>query len=154
MKLSHRFIVWGSIGFGLGVIEGVIIAALTAGAPTPDGGLYLCADELIARMGSPLAAFILQTVITGIYGALAMGGAVVYSIESWGLLKCTVSHYLALTVGLYVMAKICCWNFDMWMFGVSTVVYFLIWLCFYISYRIQLKKINKELGELKEKNGQ
>ncbi len=155
MKFSHRLIIRSSIGFGLGVIVGVMITAFSATLTYADGNLYLCSKELIEAVGNPLLAFTIQAIVSGIYGVIGLGGSVVYSIEEWSIVKCTSLHYLTVMVGFYIMAFLMRWfritdiAEILTMFVMMTAVYIIIWISNYLSCKAQLKEINKELDELK-----
>lgn len=157
MNFKHRVIILSSLGFGLGVIVGVMICAVSATMSYSDGNLYLCSRELMDVIGNPLLAFTIQAFASGLYGVLGMGGSAVYSIEEWGLLKCTLTHYIAVIAGFFVLA------FSMRWFtfrdilepdviitvAMITLAYVIIWMVNYLSCKAQLKEINKELDELK-----
>ena len=158
MKFSHRVIMLSSIGFGIGVIMGVMITALTATLTYGDGTLYLCSKELSDSVGSPLLAFTIQAFFSGIYGVLAVGGSAVYGLEEWSVLKCTATHYIAVMCGYFVLAFTMRWftpkDIDaiLTMFIMMTIAYFIIWLINYLSYKAELNEINKELEHLKNGN--
>ena len=155
MSFKHKLIILSSIGFGLGVIMGTMLTAFSATMTYSDGTLYLCSPDLIKACGNPLVAFTIQALFSGIYGILAMGGSAVYSIENWGLVKCTAIHYIATMAGIFVLAFSMRWfpindvGAIITMFIMITIPYICIWLANYLSYRAQLEKINKELEELK-----
>ena len=156
MKISHKFVIFSSLGFGMGVIIGVMICAFSATLTYSDGTLYLCSKELIEAVGNPLTAFTIQAFTSGLYGILAMGGSVVYSIEKWSILKCTLIHYLAVIAGFIIMAITMRWFIGkeglvsmVITLGIMTVVYIVIWIANYLSSKSQLEQINKELDELK-----
>ena len=155
MNFKQRVIMLSSIGFGLGVIVGTIIAAFTGTISHADGTMYLCAPEFIEAVGDPLTAFTIQALVLGIQGVLAMGGSAVYSIEKWSVLRCTLTHYLAVMAGIYTCAFTLRWfpvsdtKAILIMFLILTPPYFLIWLINYISYKTELKKINMELEEIR-----
>ena len=155
MSFKQRVIMLSSIGFGLGVIAGTIIAAFSGTLSHDDGTMYLCAPELIEAVGDPLTAFTIQAIVLGFQGVLAMGGSAVYSIEKWSVLRCTLTHYLAVMAGIYTCAFTLRWfsisdtRAILIMFLILTPPYFLIWLINYISYKMELKKINSELEELR-----
>ena len=155
MKFKDRLIVFGSLGFGLGVIIGTVITAITATVDVNDGSLYMTSPELVQAVGSPLWAFVVQALASGLYGACGWGGAAVYSLEEWSMLKCTVCHYLFVMVGYYLLAFSMHWftPADSYAIGVMfvymTLAYILIWLINYLSSKASIKKINRELEQLK-----
>lgn len=156
MKLKQKFIMLSSIGFGIGVIAGTLIAALWGSVNAGDGTLKLCSEELIDAVGNPLLAFTVQALVSGLYGVLAVGGSVVYSIEEWGLVKCTVIHYVAVMTGYFALAFSLHWisvhdtEFILIMLAAMTAGYIMIWLINFLSYRKKIKQINQELNDYKE----
>lgn len=160
MELKHKAIMLSSIGFGVGIVIGVMITAFSATMEYADGNLWLCSKELINAVGNPLVAFIIQAFASGIHGAICFGGTVVYDMDEWGLLKCTVIHYIGAIGGYFILAFSMRWfspkDMDtvIVMFSCMTVAYFIIWLINYISCKKQLKELNRELDELKASNKQ
>ena len=160
MKFYQRVIFLASIGFGLGAIIGPVITAITGTMAASDGALHLVSDELVASVGNPIAAFIIQAIVSGLYGAVAMGGSAVYSIEEWSLFRCTFTHYILVMVGIYVTGFICRWfglkdiESLLFMLPFMTVPYIIIWLAIYLSYKTQLKEINAELNNIKSSAGE
>ena len=156
MKFSHRVIVLSSIGFGFGVIFSVLLCAFLASLGDPDGELRLCAPEFTEAVGNPLLAFTIQAFASGINGVICMGGAAVYSIESWSLIRCTVSHFIVSMTSYFTLAFSMRWftvkdiKAAVIMFFIMTIVYAIIWLINFLSYKAELKAINKELEELKK----
>ncbi len=155
MKFSHRFLILASLGFGLGIIVGTLITAATATMTYADGTLYLCSRQLIEDVGNPLLAFTIQCFATGIYGAIAMGGSAVYSIEEWSIARCTVTHFFSTIVCLYILGFFMRWftleDFSslLTMFVIFVIPYIIIWMVNYLSCRKELRKINRELEILK-----
>ena len=156
MKFKHRVIVFSSIGFGYGVLAGVLISALTSSAGYADGAYHICSKEFIDAVGNPMAALTLQMLATGLYGALCMGGSAIYSIESWGLLKCTLIHYFMCIVPYLIMGVLLRWynagnvSSLIIMLVLMTAVYGIIWLVNFLSYRKELRKLNMQLNNLKK----
>ena len=158
MKNSQRFIMLSFLGFAIGVITGTVISTLLGTLSVGDGEMHLCPDALIQVVGNPIIAFVVQAVVSGIFGVLAIGGTFVYGIEEWGLVKCTAIHYF-LVMGGYIVTSL----FLRWftlkdivpilcMIAGMTVGYVIIWFINYMAYKSQLDQINKKLDELKTLN--
>ena len=87
-----------------------------------------------------------------IYGGIAMGSSIFYEIESWGIVRATLSHYI-LTMGSFLIA-----NRVLGWFGTGTVLvitficmtvaYIIIWLVQYSLFKKQIREVNKELEML------
>ncbi len=155
MDKKTKFIMLASIGFGIGVITGVMITAFSATMEYNDGNLWLCSREFIESVGNPLVAFTIQAIMSGVYGIFSVGGMMIYQIEEWGLMKCTVIHYLIIMGGYFLLA------FSMRWFGPSDIVtiiymsismtigFFIIWLINFLKAKKVLKELNMELKEFK-----
>lgn len=146
------------MGFGLGAVICVMITTFFATYYAADGNLYVCSQSFTERIGDPFRAFVLEILISGIYGAVIMGSTIVYEIESWSLVRVTVTHFVIwvfcfFTVGFFLGwispkdVTGCVVSFAFW-----AAIYFLIWLINYISYKNEIKEINAELLKLKNKN--
>lgn len=102
------------------------------------------------------AAFIAQFIGSAILGAVNMGTQIVYDIESWGIRKSTIVHYI-----ICVMTFICVSTFLHW-FSVDvtwivliifTVLYMIIWLIYSALYKREVRRMNKGL-EMMLRKGQ
>ena len=91
---------------------------------------------------------------SGLLGAVNMGATMVYSVERWGLLRTTLTHF---TIS---MASLCAVGFSMgwlilrdaftrWMLAGCIAAYFIIWLVMYLGCKRQIRKINEALGRWK-----
>ena len=155
MSFRNRVIFLASIGFALGTLIGTVITAVSATMTYADGTLYLCTKEFNDFIKDPLLAFVVQAVVSGLYGMIAMGGSAVYSIEEWSLLKATVSHFLLTVCCYYITAFFCRWISPaniadcLFMLVLFVIPYLVIWLSSYLSYRSQIMEINRELMEMK-----
>ena len=141
-KTLKKAFILGGIGFVAGLLIGVSAFYFT-GVKGPD-----------ALKITDISLF--ELLIGGIYGGIAMGCSVFYDIEDWSILRATLSHFLLTLFSFYIMACLQRWMklFDI-VFWISTavfiVVYIIIWLCQYFSYRRQVRRMNQELREMKER---
>ena len=135
MNIKNKAIFLSMLGFSMGLMIG---AAMYVGfAP----------DEHLLNRGALMA----QLIGSGIYGMIAMGGSVVYEIESWSLLRATVTHYVTTFASFFVVNFLLKW-FDgitvLIAFLLFTVAYFIIWIIMYTSWRREIRRINQELSEM------
>ena len=144
-------------GFILGIVLCTAITALTSSAGT--GGVQICAPSFVKAVGNKTLALIIQTAVSGAYGAIVMGSTVIYDIETedvrkWSILKATVTHCVITFTSYYITGFILHWfsikdvKQNLFMLAVFAVVYTAIWLCNYLSYRREVKEFNKELDKL------
>ena len=112
---------------------------------------------LVLLDSQPLQGAFAHIVTGGIYGAVAMGSSVVYSIEKWSIARATATHFL-LVFALYFFLVISMGWFSLsdpvfWIVvGAMVAVYILIWLIQYLSYRRQIREMNDELIKWKSRN--
>jgi len=120
-------------------------------------GVLICIGFMLARSSEGLKAAFPNLVISGIYGAVAMGSSIVYDVEKWSIARATATHFL-LVFALYFLLV-----FSMGWFSLSDPVfwivagamvagYILIWLLQYLSYKRQIREMNDELKKLKPGN--
>jgi hypothetical protein len=136
MEVKTKFIIKSLLGFIIGLFVGLFFWFLNG---QTDYGV----------------AFILHFVMSGILGLLAMGGSVVYDIESWGLLKATVSHYVLVIFDYTVVAVLLKWYTRISDFLISivimTVLYAMIWLFESLMWKKTIGEMNAELKKMQER---
>lgn len=150
--MKRKVLIRSIIGFLLGMVFGNLIVILLS-----DGGKNQWAsDTLIARFGSMQAVMILQAVFSGLMGAIAMGGSVVYEMEHWSLFRVTGTHYLMTMVTFLVISPVMEWCTEpveyLIVVGMMTIAYILIWLIMYVIYSRQVQELNElnKLNKLQE----
>ena len=104
-----------------------------------------------------IGTFIRFLIIGGINGMICMGSTQVYDIESWSILRCTVTHFLITATSYFTMGCLQGW---MNMGDISVVIiticilvgYFFIWLIMYLRYNREIRKMNEELKKMKDQD--
>jgi len=143
-----------AIGFVMGMIAGNVIALITSyaslGRPIP------YSEYLLAKAGSPVLAFIIQTLLSGVLGAIAMAGSVLYELDSWGMTKVVIVHYLMIIVTYVSIGLALGWfRFDLLTIAFSIAMmaaaYFMIWLIMYLRYKREVNKLNRLIGKKKDR---
>ena len=132
-------------GFLLGIVICNIIVALCSYAET--GEILALPPQLAERTGGQMSAYILQTLLAGLYGAVCMGTTVLYDIEKMPLLLSTFLHYLAVMLIYIPVSIILCWITSgkemLIVTGIMTAAYILIWIIMYSIYKKQVKELNR-----------
>ena len=137
------------LGFLAGIAVGNVITALLAG---PD----LVAPALAEGMGSVSAAFLLQTLLSGLLGAVSFAGTGLYAIERWSLALTALVHYLIIEAVYLPIGFLLGW-FDglgealIWV-GICAVAYGVIFLILWAVYRAQVRELNELNEERKQRN--
>ncbi|MEE3466879.1 MAG: DUF3021 domain-containing protein [Eubacterium sp.] len=136
-----------NLGFSLGILVGDGIAMLTGSLSA--GELILVSDKLVSLTSGDVAyAFIIQSLLSGLYGALVFGTMIFYDIESWPLSIATAAHCLV-TVGTFVpLSLLLGWSSGepigfLIMVGCQLVGFFIIWVIMYTIYKKQVKELNE-----------
>ena len=139
------------IGFLLGIVIGNLIAFLTGNSDT--GGITFASAKLLEMAGANgTVAMLLQSLFSGLYGAVCFAGMSFYEIERMPLAVATALH-CALIVLLFIpIALLLGWvsqiEMQLIISGIQLVCFFIIWLIMYAGFKKQVK----ELNELQEKN--
>ena len=131
-------------GFILGMAAGNLIACLT-------GHPNIVSSSLLERAGSLYAAFLWQTLLSGVIGLVAFAGVSVYDIDRWSLLAADVVHYVGYMVFFLPIAFFLGWLgsaaeavvMAAILLGVHTVI-FLVMCAYYRAQARELNQLNKE----------
>ena len=149
MYLRARLLRYAGFGFLLGMVMGNLIAFLTR---TPDGGMV--SRVLAERTGSQAGTIAVQTLLSGLYGAAAVSGMLLYEIDDWSLAKATVIHCL-IVAGLYILLSLILGWAEPWtdlliVEGFQLIAFILIWLIMNLRYRKKVSQLNMLLHQHKE----
>ena len=108
---------------------------------------------LFTGLSEGLAPALPHILVSGLYGAAAMGSNVFYEIESWSIARATAVHFL-LVMSLYCLAALSMGWFTaedpvFWMvIAVMAAGYILIWLFQYLCYRREIRRMNEDLKKI------
>ena len=97
---------------------------------------------------------ILNVILSAVFGALCMGGAVVYDIEEWRILRATFTHFVIVFASFNVVGLSLKWfsfgSIEYWIIhAVMIAAYILIWLVQYLIFKRKVKELNRELEKWK-----
>ena len=136
-KLKYMFI----INILLGAVLGFAVWAV----------LFMCGGYPKELDRPALLAQIIGSMLVGVVG---MGGSTIYRIESLGILKATLIHYLLVMFTLCLACKVLGWfSSDMLIVFllIETVIYAIIWLVNYFWEKRSVKEMNRDLELMKKK---
>lgn len=141
------------IGFLIGALVGDIIAFLTGTSST--GGISFASQQLLDMSGgNALVALLLQSLFSGLYGAVCFAGMSLYEAERLSLAAATALH-CALIVLLFIpISLLLGWVGSI----VETVIiasiqiaaFFMIWLILWAIYKKQVKELNEMQKQFSE----
>lgn len=118
-----------------------------------DGIFYAVNPDLVATVGNHLNAVILQYFLSGVLGIISVFISYVWDIESWSLLKKTLTHFGLLLFVTLIISYINNWIRLEFIFGfilIYVIIYFIIWISIYINIMHKIKKMNSELNNIKK----
>ena len=101
MSLKQWAVILGLIGFGTGGTVCTLISTFINTLSAGDGTLHVMSQQYLNRIGNPLAAFTLEIAAAGLFMAIEMACAVVYSIEHWSILRATLVHLCVCFAALF-----------------------------------------------------
>lgn len=130
----------------IGALMGIAICLMLYGF-----GMY---DEIIID-DKPFV--IMQFVGSALNGIICMGSTIVYDIDNLGLSKVTLLHYVITLVSFFSFNFLLGWFSEfniILILAVFTVAYFIIWLVIYLIYKREIRRMNIELEDIKQKAGE
>lgn len=135
-ELWKRTVILAAVGFALGILVGLGFLSIT------DVGTYY-----VQKGADGLALYL---ALSGLLGAVGMGGTTIYSMEHWGLLRCTVTHFVITLLAYCAVGFTLGWldlrePVTLLLFLGYVIAYFIIWLSMYIKYKRQIRRINEAL---------
>lgn len=140
--MRKKALIYGVIGLFVGLFVGNLISFLSSDHVFP-----WVAPEFAQQIGNGTVAFLLQSLIYALDGAVCMGGMVLYDIDEWSLLRATLTHYVIVVLAYLLMSLLLCFSNSVWetliILGIMTVIFFIIWLIIYLVYRKQVKELNE-----------
>ena len=142
-----------ALGFLIGMAMGNGISWIFGLA---DGGL---ADwSLVGRTGSLAGALALQTLVSGLYGAICFAGMSLYDIEAWPMLASAASHYLLIVLCYIPSALLLGWARGvqdlLLTAGIQLVGYVIVWFIIFLNYRAQVNKLNEIKNQNEDRDSQ
>ena len=149
--LRKRAVRLGLLGFVLGMLVGVAILLLSEN------------DALSLSSAEKAASTILYLLLSGVNGAVCWGSTVVYGIESWSILRSTVTHFFIAFGSLFLffcagialgLMQLPSPGICLLILAACLAVYVLIWLGQYLVYQRKVKKMNLELKAWKARRRQ
>lgn len=115
-----------------------------------DGNFYPFALPLISEMGNSLNAIVLQTVTSGILGAIFGAASLIWQQEHWSLFKQTALYFFVCFLGMLPTAYV-----NYWMAHTLQGIFFylliyisifvVIWIAQYIFWYRKIKHLNQQI---------
>lgn len=138
MGIRNKFVTKALLGLVIGMIVGVGFWMIMG----PEHGEK---DNL---------ALVLHLIVSGLLGAISMGGSIVYDIESWGVFRATFIHYFLCMSAFILSSTLLNW-FENWqslavMLVIMTVIYACIWLGEILYWKKTVSGLNEQLKSIQK----
>lgn len=151
VNMKKKIILRSLVGAPIGVAVSYLITVLISLA-IADGNFYPVVPELTADCGSEINAVLIQTVFSLLYGAVWGGVSVIWDMESWSLLRMTVTHLVICSIVTFPIAYLMRWMSHnitgiLLYFGTFLVIYLLIWISRYQAIKRQIRQINHKVQD-------
>ena len=143
--MLKKTLIRAGIGFLIGMVIGNVIAILTGSSDT-NGITFASVKLLEMANGNAAVAMLLQSLFSGLYGALCFAGISFYEIERWPLALATFAHCAVIIFTFMPVALLLGWVGSLIeiliIAGIQLVVFFIIWLSLYFGYKKQVRELN------------
>lgn len=156
--MLKKTLIRAGLGFLLGMVAGNLIAVLISGFSS-EFVIPVTEQLLSIAGGNNGAAVLLQTLFSGVYGAVCFAGITFYELERWPLALATAAHCLLIIVPFIPVAHLLGWETGvidtLIMAGFQLVAFFIVWLIMNAIYKAQVRKLNamqKQFSEKENKN--
>ena len=84
------------MGFVIGMPVGTLILIFLS--YVSEGGAVLFTPALLERTGNEATAMLAQTLLSGVVGAVGMGGACFFDLDGWSVPAAAVAHWAVYTL--------------------------------------------------------
>ena len=147
--MGKRLILPMMVGFGATVFADVLIQFCLAMT-----GKAIVAPGFAARFPNESAAILAQLGLIGLIGMAFAGGARVFELERWSLLKQGIVHFL-ITAAVWMPVVWLCWtpmpSYAVWISTLGwTVTYAINWIIQYFIWRRKVRELNRSICAYRE----
>lgn len=146
-KLLSRCLIGAPVGLAISTMITIVISLIVG-----DGNFYPVVPEFITDCGNEMNAVLLQAVFSLLYGAAWAGASVIWEIESWSILRQTLTHLAVCSLATFPIAY-----FMRWMdhtvfggvlyFGIFFAIYLVIWLVQYSAIKKRVEELDKKVRQ-------
>lgn len=139
----------GLLGIPLGITISNILA-LVISVIAGNGEYYAYVPSLAVSVGGALNAAALQTLLSGVLGAVFGAASLIWEKDSWSLVKQTAVYFLVAAAAMLPIAYITGWMEHSFIgFIIYTAIFagtfLIVWLIQYLRWKAKICKLNSEL---------
>lgn len=138
-----RCLLGACLGISISTVIAIVVSAMLG-----DGTYYAVHPQLIQDMGSELAAVVLQTGVSVLYGAAWGGASLIWEREDWSLTRQTLTHLVICSLATFPVAYLMRWMDRNVMgilgyFGIFLMIYGVVWMFLYLGTKRRVEKLNQ-----------
>ena len=142
------------VGFLIGIVIGNLIAVLTG--TTSTGGVTFASPQLLSMAGgSAVLSMLLQSLFSGLYGAVCFAGMSFYDADRLPLAAATALHCAVIILTFIPISLILGWIGGITelliVMAIQLVVFIIIWLIMWSIYKKQVKELNEMQKDYSER---
>ena len=144
-KILQRILIGIPAGVSISHFISILISVIIG-----DGRYYPVTPGLIPIAGNEMNAVLIQAVGSALYGAVLGAASVIWDVESWSLLRMTLTHLAVIAAATFPAAWFMHWMPHTPAGGIGymcifLVIYAIIWICVYSATKRQIRKMNEQL---------
>ena len=97
---------------------------------------------------------LIEIVGSAVFGIISMGGSVCYDIESWSLIRATITHYVTVMIAFFIADFVLGWFPHRVLLVITiamTIIYIIIWFVMYSIGKKNINEMNADLERFREK---
>lgn len=145
--MKKNFIKRALVGFPIGMAIGQTIAIIIS-LIFANGYYSPCPPALVENLGSEIGAVVVQTLLSGLIGAIYCGSSVVWDNQTWSLSKQTALYFLILSLTMFPIAYFSYWmQHTFWgfisYFSIFVTIFILVWLVQHFIWKAQVATLNR-----------
>ena len=144
--MLKRTLLRAGLGFLMGMLIGNLIAILTGGI-SPESFIPVTPQIEGLAQGNIAIALALQTLFSGLYGAICFAGIIFYELERLPLALATTAHGSIIILLFIPIAHLLGWEpgvvDTLIMAGCQMVGFIIIWLIMNAIYKKQVRELNE-----------
>ena len=120
------------------------------------GATQVTTPDFTARVGNPLTAMALQSLLIGLIGFAFGAGSLLFEVERWSFLKQGAVH-LTLTAVVWIGVELICFSpvtlpTVLSFAGSATLTYGVTWGIQYLVWRREVRRLNAQIQKRNEEN--
>lgn len=139
-------------GFFIGMAVGIIFVVIQS---LMSGGAIVFSGRLLDLGGSQAGALALETIFSGLHGAICMAGVALYDLENWSMTRVVITHYLIIMASFLTIGGFLGWiSLTPASIAVTALLmaigYFIVWIIMYLRYSSEVNVLNDILSKEQE----